>query len=75
MASSRSRVRSVSTRMYAVCTGSSRNVAEVITPVRPSPPAVAQNTSGSSAGVTSSSSPVGVTRWNDATWAQKPPST
>ena len=43
------------------------------TPVRPMPPAVAQNRSGSESGV-SSTVPVGVTRVIRVTWEQKAPS-
>ena len=74
MASSRSDARSVSTETKAVSIGISRNVASVTTPVRPIPPAVVQNSSGSSSGPTSCT-PFGVRSVMRSTWLAKLPST
>ncbi len=49
-------------------------VASIITPVRPMPPAVAQNRSGSES-AESAAVPVGVARVIEVTWEQKLPST
>ena len=66
-------VRTVSTLTRDVSTRLSRTVARVMKPVRPMPPAVAQNSSPS--GVTVFSPPSGVSRSNDATWLAKLPAT
>jgi hypothetical protein len=60
MQSSRSSARSVSTEMYAVSTGCSCSVASVTIPVRPMPPAVAQNASSSGATVSAPRSGVAI---------------
>ena len=73
MQSSRFAARSVSTRMVALWTGSSCNVASTTIPVRPMPPAVAQNRSGSPWGETSTR-PVGVDSDRRVTYEQNEPS-
>ena len=70
-----SRVRTVSTRSRDVATRLSWTVADTMSPVRPMPPAVAQNRAGSPCGVTVRSSPLGSSRSNDGTWAAKLPAT
>ena len=71
---SRSGQRRFSARIIDVSIGSSRIVASAITPVRPSAPAVPQNSSGSDSGVTVTV-PLGVCSTNDSTWLEKLPST
>jgi hypothetical protein len=70
----RSSYRSVSTRIQPVSTGMVRRVARVTTPVRPIPPTVAQNRSGSCVGLTTWLSPSGVTSSADTTLAPNVPS-
>ena len=67
MVSSMSGVRTVSTRTLEVCTGFSWTAAARMMPVRPIPPAVAQNSPGSSSGVTRHWRPSGSSRSNQGT--------
>ena len=75
MVSSMSAVRTVSTRRREVATRFSWISARTTRPVRPMPPAVAQNSSGSDASVTVRSSPPGSTMSNDRTCRAKLPAT
>ena len=52
---------------YADSTGSARSVTEVMTPVSPMPPTVAQNRAGSASGPMVRSSPSAVTRSRETT--------
>ena len=73
MVSSMSAVRTVSTRTREVCTGVSWTAAARMMPVRPIPPAVAQNRRGSPPGVTRHWRPSGSSRSNHGTcWAKLP---
>src|SRR3954451_14519770 len=74
MTSSRSRARSVSTSMRSLSTRASRTVISDTMPVRPMPPAVAANSSGSAARVTVRRSPSGATSPKASTCAEKAPS-
>ena len=70
-----SAVRKVSTRTREVATRLSCTVARTMSPVRPMPPAVAQNSEGSAPGVTVRSSPLGRSSSNDGTCRAKLPAT
>ena len=63
----------VATHIHDVSSGIRRKVARTTTPVRPMPPAVAQNSSGSASGDTVST-PVGVTMVISTTCRAKLPS-
>ena len=70
---SRSLVRSVSTSSWLVSIGFRRMVASRTMPVRPMPPAVAQNRSGSWLGVIRCLPPAGVTMVMASTWLHQEP--
>ena len=73
MVSSMSPVRTVSTLSREVSTLFSWTAARRMMPVRPIPPAVAQNRRGSASGVTRRSRPSGSSRSNHGTcWAKLP---
>ncbi len=72
---SMSAVRTVSTRTRELATGFSWIVARTMSPVRPMPPAVAQNNDGSDCSVTVRDSPPGSTMSNDRTCRAKLPAT
>ena len=67
-------MRSVCTVTYADSTGSARSVTEVMTPVSPMPPTVAQKRAASVSGPMVCSPPSAVTRSSETTWAPKVPS-